>query len=446
MHILCRHPRTGEERSFLYDNQTSALTHLDGSSVVEVKTKTWRRAPVTSRTGPLQGKHHVRVVKIQLGLMCNYACSYCSQRFVPRADQTGPKDVDLFMSSMPSWFAGGEKGDGSGCKVQFWGGEPFVYWKTLKPLAEAIRARWPQIKLGIVTNGSLLSLEKNAWLDELGFSVGVSHDGPGQHVRGPDPLEDPAQRAAILDLFRRLGPNRMSINAMLHKGNASRQAIAEHLQGIFGETLHIGEGGFIDAYDEGGLASAVPDAEWGRSYAGNALSELRAGKTLAFRIAHSRTAKFIESILHGRPASNIGQKCGMDRQDTLAVDLRGNVLTCQNLSADATAPNGESHRIGHVDELSAVSLKTSTHWSLRDGCPKCPMLHICSGSCMFLEGERWEASCRSAYFDAVPFFAAGIEYLTGFIPYRIEADIPDERKELFSQKPLRKIIPLKVAA
>ena len=36
-------------------------------------------------------------------------------------------------------------------------------------------------------------------LDDMEFSVGISHDGPGQHVRGPDPLDDPEKRALIVE-------------------------------------------------------------------------------------------------------------------------------------------------------------------------------------------------------------------------------------------------------
>ena len=33
---------------------------------------------------------------------------------------------------MPKFFQGGEDGLGKGVKIEFWGGEPLVYWKTLK--------------------------------------------------------------------------------------------------------------------------------------------------------------------------------------------------------------------------------------------------------------------------------------------------------------------------
>jgi len=66
-----------------------------------------------------------------------------------------------------------------------------VYWKTLKPLAERLRGFYPDVQFSVITNGSLLDAGKNEWFNGMGFSVGLSHDGPGQSTRGPDPLSDP---------------------------------------------------------------------------------------------------------------------------------------------------------------------------------------------------------------------------------------------------------------
>ena len=115
------------------------------------------------------------------------------------------------------------------------------------------------------------------------------------------------------------------------------------------------------------------------------------------------------------------------------MDLSGKVITCQNVSAAATAPNGQSHHIGHLSDLANVNMKTATHWSERRDCAACPVLQLCQGSGMFLDGPLWEAGCDSAYSDNVPFFAAAIEFLTGYTPYYIEGDFRDERKDLFGK-------------
>ena len=424
--ITAINPDNAQLARFHYDNATSELTRESGEPVVQaVEVAERADAPAVSRLTPL-GKTSPRVLKISLGLSCNYACEYCSQRFVARNDETNPEDVTRFMDSLDDWVLSPP------VSIEFWGGEPLVYIKTLRPLAEALRLKFPQARFSVITNGSLLNLQINQWLNELGFTVSISHDGPGQHVRGPDPLEDPLARQAILELYRRLAPQgRFSFNAMVNRSNQSRAAIQAFFSELTGDPdVMIGEGGFVDAYDDGGRALSLKPDEF-HAFRRQAFQEIRQGKAGRISSVRDRAMSFVNSLRFKRPASSLGQKCGMDRADSIAVDLKGNVLTCQNVSAAATAPNGESHRIGHISQMQDVALKTATHWSHRQECPGCPMLQICKGACMFLEGPLWDVSCDNAYSDALPIFAAGIEFLTGLVPVHIEGELREERKDIF---------------
>lgn len=419
-------PANGQRARLHYDNATSELTSESGEPLVQaVEVAARANAPAVSKQTPL-AKTSPRVLKISLGLSCNYSCEYCSQRFVPCADETNPEDVTGFMVSLDDWVLSPPEA------IEFWGGEPLVYIKTLRPLAEALRQKFPQARFSVITNGSLLNPQINQWLDELGFTVSISHDGPGQHVRGPDPLEDPLVRQAILELYRRLAPQgRFSFNAMVNRSNQSRAAIQAFFVDLTGDPdVMIGEGGFVDAYDDGGRALSLKPDEF-HAFRRIAFQEIRQGKVRRISSVRDRTMSFVNSLRFKRPASSLGQKCGMDRTDSIAVDLKGNVLTCQNVSAAAAAPNGESHRVGHTSQMQDVALNTATHWSHRQECPGCPVLQICKGACMFLEGPLWSVSCDNAYSDALPIFAAGIEFLTGLVPVLIEGELREERKDIF---------------
>jgi uncharacterized protein len=419
--------REGNAQRFMYDNQASTLTWGDGSPVVQAQPGTFRDVTAVSVDQPGR-KGNIRTLKISLGLSCNYECSYCSQRFVPHADSSNPADVDLFLAQLPDAMIEPPE------RIEFWGGEPFVYWKTLKPLAEGLRQLYPQAVFSVITNGSLLDAEKNEWLDRMGFAVGLSHDGPGYHARGMDPLEDPEKRVSIMDLYGRLHPQgRISVNAMLHAGNRSRAHVQAWLQEKFGQDVRIGEGSFIDPYDEGGMASTLQTPTDHTNFREAAFTELRLGAVSSFDVTRQKIMDFVQSIRTARPAATLGQKCGMDKADNLAVDLHGNVLTCQNVSAAATAPNGQPHQIGHLSNLQAVKMRTATHWSKRKDCASCPVLQLCKGSCMFLEGPLWESGCDAAYSDNVPFLAAAIEYLTGCVPYYIDGDFRQDRKDIFGR-------------
>jgi uncharacterized protein len=423
--ITALNPATNETKRFFYDAHKSTLTHQDGSDVMAVKPMGFHAIETTSAVTPT-GKTSPRLLKISLGLSCNYECEYCSQRFVPRAEETNHNDIDNFIGGLDAWVKTPPE------KIEFWGGEPLVYIKTMRPLAEAIRLKYPQSVLSFITNGSLLTEELNEWVESMGFAVGISHDGPGQSVRGPDPLDDPIRKAAILDLYRRLAPQgRISFNAMMNRSNKSRVAVRNFFVQLTGdENVKIGEGSLIDAYDEGGLSSSLSGSEH-VEFRRNSLYEIRTSLGLNVEITRTKVENFFQSIITKRPSTSLGQKCGMDRSDSIAVDLNGNVMTCQNVSSNSTAPNGNSHLIGNVQDLGAVKLNTSTHWSHRDECSKCPVLQLCAGACMFLEGNLWDVTCDSAFSDNIVFFAAAFELMTGHIPIYINGPQRQDRRDVF---------------
>jgi uncharacterized protein len=406
---------------------------------------------------PLKKSKQVRQIKIQLGLSCNYSCDYCSQKFVERMPETSKKDIDAFMEK----FNKLEFNEEQGLKVEFWGGEPLVYWKTLKPLAETIAEKFSHWKrkpqFSIITNGSILTDDIIDWLMMMDFSVSISHDGPGQSVRGPDPFDDPEAKKRILGFHRmmsRLGKS-FSFNPMMNSKNKSRKAIYDWFVNLTGDPdVVLGEGGIVDAYDEDGITNSLQSKSEHFEYRRTAFADIFStqGK-IGFFGQLAKIDGFIGSVLTHTNSKFLGQKCGMDDEHVLAVDLRGNVMTCQNVSALEVSKNGESHKGGNLDNFDEVTLKTSTHWSNRKDCSSCPVLHLCKGACMFLDNKFWDISCANSYSDNVPLFALAIEKMTGYIPTLIKADgLPLDRQDIFGtiyehkDEPKKKIIPIKVVS
>ncbi len=420
----------GAEAVFIYDNIKSTLFTENGVDLVpqDVASHNHGQAFQATKDNPAS-KTSPKVLKISLGLSCNYSCEYCSQRFVPHAESTNKDDIAPFLASLDNWVK--EQPD----SVEFWGGEPLVYIKTLMPLAEAIRAKWPTVRFTMITNGALLNPELNEWIDRLGFGIGISHDAMGQSVRGDDPFDDETIRAGIIDLYTRLKPQgRISFNTMMHKGNQSRALVQKWWVERFGQSVNIGEGAFIDPYDEGGVESSLQSELEQIEYRKTAFEDLRSGMVGNFQVVGQKMQDFLSSLRSRRDAYTLGQKCGMDRANNIAVDLKGNVLTCQNVSTASHSPNGESHKIGHVSDFENIKLNTITHWAQREECPKCPVLQLCKGSCMFLHGKLWDVGCANSYSDNIPFFAGSIEYITGFKPYYIESDdLPEVRKDIWGE-------------
>ncbi len=120
----------GKNPTIFYDNQTSSLTWPDGTPVIPSRPMQFGDAQIVSVSQPGR-KGDIKTLKISLGLSCNYECGYCSQRFVPHAEQTNPGDVGPFVAQLTASLTAPP------ARIEFWGGEPFVYWKTLKPISSS---------------------------------------------------------------------------------------------------------------------------------------------------------------------------------------------------------------------------------------------------------------------------------------------------------------------
>jgi len=448
-----------DKKIFYYDNETNTLKSEDGTVFEYPQIPEQNLTPYVpfDRDRPLKKSRAIQLLKIQLGLSCNYSCDYCSQKFVERAPETSKKDIDLFLEK----FKVLEFDEQTGLRIEFWGGEPFVYWKTLKPLAEAILDRFSGWKrkpqFSVITNGSILTDDMIDWLMKLNFVVSISHDGPGQSVRGPDPFDDPEQKKRILGFYRMMTRLKkgFSFNSMLNAKNQSRKEIYEWFVKLTGdENIQLGEGTIVDSYDEDGMQNSLQTLQEHFQFRRTGFSDIYStqGK-IGFNGILAKIDSFTQNILSHADSKYLGQKCGMDDEHTLAIDLRGNVMTCQNVSSLETSKNGESHLGGNLDDYDAVAIKTSTHWSNRAECPKCPVLHLCKGACMFLDKKFWDISCANAYSDNVALFALSIQNITGYIPTLIKQDeLPLERQDIFGtiyehkEKPQKKIINIKVVS
>lgn len=357
-----------------------------------------------------------RVLKIQLGLNCNYACSYCSQASeVGAGVVTKTADADGFLSSLDDWLEDAPE------RIEFWGGEPFLYFAKLKKLVPALRERFPCANFSIFTNGSLLNEEILAFIETYDIYVAVSHDGPGQHLRGPDPFDDVESARWLKDLWVRRGRtrHRVSFFVVLTPANADVTSTGRWLATKLGdENLMIDTEGAASVYDE---KTRVGAGQWSQTDYNllhqSIVDGFIDGQAMKFRgIAH-KARDFIESLKTQRPASALGQKCGMDDPSQLAVDLQGNVMTCQNTGAKG------KHKIGHVNAMREVRLDTATHWSHRESCNYCPVLQLCKGSCMFLNDDLFAQSCENEYHYNMAILAGVIKSVTGLTLKSASGDI-----------------------
>lgn len=410
MFILHMSDREGNKSQLHYDPHTSKLTLPDGQPLItnieNGDTKPWQVAIPVNKANPGKKIKAPTRLKIQLGLGCNYSCSYCLQSAqIHKAAASSTADTKIFLKTLDDWLEGVPQ------QLEFWGGEPLLYWNKIKVLVPALREKFPKTKFLMITNGTLLTKEIVDQLAQWEFRVGMSHDGPGQALRGDDPFDDPTIKANIDYAVSVLNATRsFSFNSVLTSKSYDVEKIIKWFHTIYPD---------VPVTFEGVVHSYADNAE--SRFTEQQLKDLTA--TLSLQIMYGTAVAgsifdkindFIISVSRQRPSSALYQKCGMDRQDQLAVDLLGNVMTCQNVGGKA------EHKIGHVRSFDKIALTTATHWSFKDECKSCPVLQLCKGSCMYLEGDNWAASCNAEFALNKAVMAGALFYMTGMVLERIE--------------------------
>jgi uncharacterized protein len=408
-----------------------SLNYIANGLEYQIDAKVWTPANVTNPHNPdLHGKKSRKptTLKITMGLKCNYACSYCNQAHQPHDPVGGPEDAEELIAKMKSNFSFGTYDK---FRLEFWGGEPLVYWKTLKPLAEKVRKVYPNAQFMMVTNGSLLDRDKVDWFNRMGFSIGMSHDGPlHAQNRGPDPLDEPKAKDAVVYALKTMGQTRFTFNCVLTRENVSISAVRDFIldklnRKDFGYEytevsqmeLQVTTEELMLPYDDSGMAHSLHTTDEKKEILHSLFWETIQSKNQFSWTINQKIQSFFESLVYQRPAEVIGQKCGMDKEDNLAIDMKGNVTTCQNTSSLT------KHNLGNIEDMDNVRLTNSYHWSTRAECPSCPVVQLCQGACLFLEDQYWTQACENLFYYNLGMLASSLFILTdGLILTEIHGD------------------------
>lgn len=416
-------------------------------------------ATVFSEKNPVGKRRNPWRIRLQLGLSCNYSCGYCNQRFVPHSDESAYREAQGFIDGMSKWYDGGSDGLGSECVLEFWGGEPLVYFKTIKKLAKAIREKYPKLHFSMITNGSLLTDEVADFLIHYGFSFAISHDAVGQHVRGADPLDNPKTHAVVTRLLeesRKENPRiEMSFNYVMNRHNYSRADVENFFREKVGSGwIHFGEAHMPTFHDYPALDTALSQDELFK-YRTQAIHEIIHRELNTGAHTFLRNVDYLlGDLANGRQLNTYTSGCNMEDPGVIACNLSGDILTCQNVSTVTDSVlNGKSHKIGSVYDIENALLNTSTHWSLRAACANCPVAMLCRGVCLYMgNDDLFDISCRHSYSDYIVMMSVAVFMVTGYMPVWIEgvdAPIPYHMSDVFGDfpeldhdKPAKRVIPI----
>lgn len=355
-------------------------------------------------TCPLKNKPQSKTpkdIRLLLGHACNFRCKYCSQKHSSFSEVTDA-DVDFILQKMETCL------DLSKLKrIQCWGGEPLLYWKAVKRIIEGIRQVNPRAGLNIVTNGSLMSKDIAEWfMQDTNSGIILSHDAMAQKkMRGIDPLE---KGSCTRDLWIEIAKVKNASNRILKSTDARGFAINPVLSS---EIKSIAK--MVEWYDNAfgfrvPIAECIPviptnfkEAEQTTPFFGHLMDYTKMLYKDVMKVGLSAFDNYRLQIELFAAKLSIPDyeinpnkaSCFTTDPFMLSMDMQGNVIPCQNFTADYVFDNGDKAFCGRIENVELATRPKVNGIGSKPKCHNCPVACFCMGGCPYLYGEAHELDC-----------------------------------------------------
>lgn len=357
-------------------------------------------------------------LKIQLGMSCNESCVYCSQR-VCREEPVQPTNgkLETFLTKLAEldipW--------GKLNAVELWGGEPFVYWKQLKPTVEYLRdSMGYNNSILVTTNGTLFTKEIADWCGQYNLKIKFSHDGVNHKYQRS--LNDWLDNPSICENVRNYLNDHVGLIACefspLHDVNLY------HSLDLFRERLGTNasimfDGAFwCDKFSSYLLAGYTQEKidKCGKYWYNILMDSIDPTSKYYTSLDGTRYlfAVYLRRLVRGQLTASLSARCNSKSNNILTFDFDGNSIPCQG----AVASQGLGG--GSIDDPTTcydTGFKSLHH---RKNCPRCPYALLCGGPCGWRSDDEETIYCKSVRWSYAVMFKAAVKVLFDFDLERIE--------------------------
>lgn len=345
------------------------------------------------------------VIKVLLGNACNFRCKYCRQSVHNKKEKINYETLNNFIDLLQHYL------DLSNLrKVEFWGGEPLLYWDEIQYLKNKFLNINKDCILHLTTNGSLITKEIcNELISGPNYMIKLSHDGPGQFLRTQDPIK--LHKEEIFKLKDELLPRDLFwINTVLTWECMSPGKIVNYFKEIFDDP-------YIKIMK---IEPAIPYNEFAKKYTlkddqletfeFNLLNDLKTYRLEDNVFEYFELLRFfLISQVTDTEYNFAEMKCIETQKKTLTLDYYGNIVPCQVYSSN-------DNLLGHISNIDSINLNIDYSDRI-NRCKECPVVALCRGVCPFLKDpETIDMNCKVRYHT----YLALLKYFLDVV-YRINA-------------------------
>lgn len=343
---------------------------------------------------------NIFAIFIMLGSGCNFQCRYCMQHTESAELKPLPEEINEDIFEFIEEIADNQK---SPLKIQFYGGEPLVYYDKLKYITEKLKHN-KNINFCIISNGRAMTNEMVEYFNDNKFHIAISWDGSGTHeTRKFDVFKDDLELRRRLLRIEHLGISAVFSSYVYPKQLVEDfQALDNEYKAIHGHHLMVN---VDELFDTGMSDRSLFDIDYERF--SEEIAEITEEVLLIqmnklkisteefdekYSVKMSLIGKFIGAVSEYCKNENIKKyinSCG-NGYYVYNLDLEGNLYSCHNKYV--TCGNIYSN---YFEYLNNVIKHDDTKINYLNSCSSCEVYPICRGGCKLITTEaREETYCK----------------------------------------------------
>ena len=338
-------------------------------------------------------RRYTDTIFIMLGSSCNLHCRYCLQQCqdIPRL----PKEInpDIFDFIRECCDQNGP--DAKPVLLQFYGGEPLVYFDKIKEVVE--QTKYMNVRWSVISNGRALTKKMVKFFNKYHFNVSISWDGPNVlKTRKFDVLKENYDNVMALD--------RLCLSAVVSAESYPKEVLSAFTKkdaeyGKLHKGGHIGMN--LDFIFDTGIAdkSLIEGIDYDRMK--NEAYELTKEYIKARQEGKADQAKYswqeecfysVGDFYENNPKGemDITRACCTNGYSILNMDLDGNLYFCHNIFEPAGSIYSIDNRYYSNIALHDNSMR------IREQCSGCVAASMCYGGCklLTLEEKKTNGYCK----------------------------------------------------
>lgn len=330
----------------------------------------------------------VEKIYLSLGMNCNFNCKYCYQK--EDKNKVLYSSCNTISEEVIKYIKNITKNKDGRTTLIFWGGEPFLYFNTIKDIVNKLKNC--NINFSTISNGSLLTEEIVRFCNDNDFSVGISYDGENTHItRNYDILNDTEK----INLIKKI--NKLFVVTVFSAYNFDLLKTFKICYEKVGREIPISvEWLHCDNNTEKSLYTF--DKKLVKEKLHDFLNEIK--KDLLNNI-HSKKIDSIYPFFY-QVWNNIDNKIPncMQMRKCVNVDLIGNITACHPYGKLGTIHDNHELLINKYDNNYNIAFNY-------DDCKKCKWIKQCKAGCPLeppCEGKEKMCDIKRMYFETIDAF------------------------------------------